>query len=238
MTPEEQALELGKKAIEEVFGPYKQLVQNLLGPATTQVGLSLGDQLALWRSKRLVRFVRDFYEFASENGLKMNPIPPRLLLSICEHVVLEDDEDLYTRWMALLANAADSDSELEVLPSFPDILKQLTATEARVLDRAYDEVMEDDEKKRQEFRRENPRLDREIFVNSPIHPRTLQSIPPMLIENLERLMLLSRIGHISRTPEESELSNLFVPANHLYLTQFGRTFVRACRLPKRKSSGR
>jgi hypothetical protein len=42
MTPEEQTLELAKKSIEQVFEPCKDLVSDLLGPATTQFGLALG----------------------------------------------------------------------------------------------------------------------------------------------------------------------------------------------------
>jgi hypothetical protein len=48
-----------------------------------------------------------------------------------EGASIEDEEDLHTRWAALLANAASSD---KVHPSYIEVLKQLTPAEARLLD--------------------------------------------------------------------------------------------------------
>jgi hypothetical protein len=228
-TPEEQALELAKKCIEQVFEPYKDIVHNLLGPATNQIGLSLGDQVAFWRSKRLLRFLKDFYQFALDSGFKMKPIPPRLLFPICESASLEDEEDLYTRWIALLANAARTDYDSEILPCFPDILRQLTAEEAQFLDRAYDEFTNDAEKRRAEILATNPDFKGDVEILG-LSGRVLRSVHPVLIENLERLMLVTRMN--VPLSFDDKMSHTFPPANHLYISELGKAFVRACRVTR------
>ena len=228
MTPEEQALELAKKSIEQVFEPYKDLLHSLLGPATTQIGLTLGDQLAFWRSKRAARFLKDFYQFALENDLKVKPVSPRLLLPIFENGPLEDDEDLYIRWIALLANAATCDKDSQILPCFPDILKQLTAEEAQFLDKAYNEVIRDTE-----ARRSRSTVDPTFYGdggNIHIGGDLLKSASPIMVDDLERLKLVTRID-VPLTFDR--LTNTFPAANHLYISELGRAFVRACRLPNK-----
>ena len=51
-----------------------------------------------------------------------------------EGASLEDDEDIQKGWAALLADAANADGKVEVKPTFLEILKQLSASEARLLD--------------------------------------------------------------------------------------------------------
>jgi hypothetical protein len=46
----------------------------------------------------------------------------------------EDDEDMHTRWAALLANAVADDGPNEVMQSFPKILAEIGSAEARLLD--------------------------------------------------------------------------------------------------------
>ena len=63
------------------------------------------------------------------------PVPPRLFLPMLEAASIEGDEDLHTRWAALLANAAASPESVH--PSYIEVLKQLTPVEARLLDALY-----------------------------------------------------------------------------------------------------
>ena len=64
-------------------------------------------------------------------------VPAKTLVPLLELAGLEDpdDEDMQARWTALLANAAAGDAANgEVLPSFPQILSELTPVEAQMLD--------------------------------------------------------------------------------------------------------
>jgi len=223
-------LELAKKCVEQVFEPYKDVMHSLLSPAATQIGLSFGDQAAFWRSKRFLRFQETFSQYAVDHGLKVKPVSPRLLFPICENACLEDDDDLYTRWMALLANAA-TDRNGEVLPCFPDILRQLTSEEAQFLDSAYDEVTRDENERRHELIVNNSEAGL-AGLSAPLYisVRLLESVPTVMIENLERLMLVTR--NAVRLSLDDKLINTFPSANHLYVSELGKAFVRACREPE------
>ena len=109
-----------------------------------------------------------------------------------------------------------------MLPSFPDILKQLTPAEAQFLDRAYDEMPGPGDK---------PVRVRTDF--GAIKDDTLARITDVMIVDLERLGLLHRYGQTRY--ESAPNSNLFGAVNHLYLSPYGQAFICACRVQKRVS---
>src|ERR1019366_1980885 len=59
-----------------------------------------------------------------------------LFFPVLEAASIEDDDEMQTRWAALLANEATSVGSVH--PSFIEILKQLAPGDARLLDRLYD----------------------------------------------------------------------------------------------------
>jgi hypothetical protein len=67
---------------------------------------------------------------ANNNGLKLGPVAPRLLVPLLEVGLLEDDETLQDRWAALLANNA-AGKYLNTV--YPEILRQLSAADAQLL---------------------------------------------------------------------------------------------------------
>jgi hypothetical protein len=60
-------------------------------------------------------------------------VSPKLLVPLVQAASLETDPTLADHWAALLANAADPKQKQKPLPSFPEILRQLTTTEAMLL---------------------------------------------------------------------------------------------------------
>jgi hypothetical protein len=231
MTPqEEQGLELAKKGLEQLFEPVKDVMTRLLGPAATEIGLAWGDSLRVWRFERAARLIAKVENIASQMGLKLNPVAPRLLFSILDAASLEVSEELNERWIALLTNATTCSTE--VLPSFPDILRQMMPEEARFLDRAYDEVLKDEDEKRRYIKAGNPHLADPITVFCEIRAHTLREAPAIVLEDLERLMLFTRNPGISFGSDGRQTVNMFSPSNHLYVTVLGKTFVRACRVPQ------
>jgi len=228
-TPD-QGLELAKEAVKDILAPVTDVVNQLLGPAATEIGLSLGESVRVWRLKRTVRLFQELREIADDAGLRLKPVAPRLLFPLLEAASLEDDKDLHERWVALLTNAATTDYESEILPCFPDILKQLTTEEAQFLDRACDQVTKDSEKRWDETRERNPNAT-EDAGSSPISGQLLKSVHAIMVENLERLMLVTRVT-VPRSLDDDSKANTFPPANRLYVTELGRSFVRACHFPK------
>jgi hypothetical protein len=215
--------------VKQTLAPVQEIVREVSGPAATEVGLMFGDAVRVWRLKRAVRYLEDVREIASKAGLRLKPVAPRLLFPILDSASLEDDQDLHRRWVALLANAARTDSDL-VLPCFPDILRQLTPEEAQFLDRAYDETTIHAETRRAEIRASNPQLDVSdgLATAMGISGRIISSLPSLKIENLERLMLVTR----TKLPLslDDKIVNKMPPANHLYVSELGKAFVLACRI--------
>ena len=235
MTPDdlEIAKEMSKELVKQTLAPVQEIVRELSGPAATEVGLMLGDALRAWRVKREVRYLQDVKEVASKAGLRLKPVAPRLLFPILDSSSLEDNEDLHQRWVALLTNAARTDFNGEVLPSFPDILKQLTSEEAQFLDRAYDETTIHAERRRAEIRANNPHLTvgDELATSLGISGRIISLLPSLKIENLERLMLVTRRN--LPLSLDDKIHNIMPGANHLYVSELGKAFVLACRVSLR-----
>jgi hypothetical protein len=51
-----------------------------------------------------------------------------------------------------------------------------------------------------------------------------------MLENLERLMLVTRTN--VPLSLDDKIVNTIPPANHLYVSELGKAFVRACRTPR------
>jgi hypothetical protein len=97
---------------------------------------------------------------------------------------VEDDPTLQERWAALLANAANPECNSEILPSFAEILKELTPPEVRFLDLAYMQVM-------QEFLELEEKMAREgedwadATPSKPVPDDTMTDLNGVMIDNLE-----------------------------------------------------
>jgi hypothetical protein len=136
MADEENAAPAIKTGIEQMLLPLQKLVDKLLGPAATEVGLSLSDSLKVWRFKRQIRLLQEVKRLLDQSGQDIKPIATRLFFPALEAASIEDDDEMQTRWAALLANEAISVGPVH--PSFIDILKQLAPGDARLLDRISD----------------------------------------------------------------------------------------------------
>jgi hypothetical protein len=62
------------------------------------------------------------------------------LVPLLEAASLQDDPTLAEKWAALLANAADPLSRLDITPVYADILRQLSSQEVKVLDMLFNEA--------------------------------------------------------------------------------------------------
>jgi hypothetical protein len=69
-------------------------------------------------------------------GRTTQPVEEKLLLPLVQAASLESDPSLADKWAALLANAADPARYSGVQPGFIEVLRQLTPTDAQVLEEA------------------------------------------------------------------------------------------------------
>jgi len=114
-----------------------QPVKNLLGPITEKLGLmggDLGDLVRFYVNRNLEKI---FTEWAKQRHNQ--PLPPNTdmgrLTPLMLQASLQSDEELQQRWAALLESAVTEPDG--VLPSFGQTLSQLSAEEARYIDRLY-----------------------------------------------------------------------------------------------------
>jgi hypothetical protein len=139
---EAELLKAGTQGIVEgALKPFNNLIQALLGPAVTEVGLFLRDSVHDWREKRQVRLFQRTQELLAAAHINPHPVPFKILISIVENCSNEDDDSLQDRWANLLANAADPTETCSVAPSFPEILKELTARDVQLLDALFVEAV-------------------------------------------------------------------------------------------------
>ena len=124
--------------------------------------------------------------------VELKPVAPNLIFPILDAASLADDE-LQKSWAALLTNAATTDFTTEVLPSFPDILRQLTPDEVRFLDTVEYEVGQDEATRRERIKMKVPGLGLpgDPYVSCRVRKNTLASVSRVMLGNLQRLGLLT-----------------------------------------------
>jgi hypothetical protein len=123
--------------VEGAMKPFSDLIEKLFGPAAEEAGLMFKDSVQHFRVKRQVRLFQRTREMLADAKIEPARVSLKLLSPIIENASNEEDDDLQDIWANLLANAADSEERNGVYPSFPAILKELTAQDAKFLDALF-----------------------------------------------------------------------------------------------------
>ncbi|MDF0591238.1 Abi-alpha family protein [Candidatus Methanocrinis natronophilus] len=127
-------LALAEKGVDAVI----RFLEKIAGPAAEESGLLLQDKVKFYRFKNQVKMLAKAQIMLDEAGVTPRAVPPKTLLPLLDGAALEEDEDLSTKWAALLANAATPNGPFTIYPSYPHILSQLSPNEATLLDAIYD----------------------------------------------------------------------------------------------------
>jgi Abortive infection alpha len=246
MTPDE--LELAKQAMEVAFSPVSDVCAKLFGQPADELGAMVTDFVRVFRftqTVRLAKLLQDVKREAAALGVELGRVPDKTLLPLLEGASLEEDEDMHERWKWLLLNASDSALSAEVLPSFPDMLKQLTPQEARFLDRLYKLALESAELSGES---------RVPVVWTPIDRSELEFIYSELglskvrlpswhgsnvdasddmarFETIADDLIRLRLLRTESNTNSSSMSFGKVRAEKYFLTSLGARFVIACRTP-------
>ena len=125
--------------VEALVAPISEFVNKLLGPSVEQAGGLLGTEAAYVRLKRWVKTMEKAKALLERAGVDPHDVPRPILMPIFGAMSDEENESMADRWAALLANAA-SDTDAEVPPRFPSILRDLSPEEARLLDAMHDKT--------------------------------------------------------------------------------------------------
>jgi hypothetical protein len=131
--------ELVKAFFDAAFEPAKDIANRLFGPVADELGAVLANPVRIFRLRQSVRLLQKVERICAEAGIDPKAVPLKTLLPILENASVEEEEDLHDRYANMLANAANP-AEGGVHPAFPEILRELSATEARFLDAVYEHV--------------------------------------------------------------------------------------------------
>ncbi len=137
---EDKGLELAKEAIKDSIEAAKEFVGKLVGPGLEEGGGIIQDNIKFWRFKNQINILLKAKEFLEEKGIAPQKVLPKTLIPLVENGSLEEHDDMQTKWAALLANAADPTNSEMVSPNFPEILKELSPLEVKLLDKLFDTV--------------------------------------------------------------------------------------------------
>ena len=119
-------------AIKGALAPLHDVLRDLAGPAAVEIGESFGERFRLWRISNSVKYLTKLQRRLEPIGIHRRDVALKLLVGVVEHGTMEEEDELQDMWATLLASEADA-REPHVHPSFPDILHQLTARDARLL---------------------------------------------------------------------------------------------------------
>jgi Abortive infection alpha len=225
------------------------LISALFGPAAEEAGQMLRDEVRSYRRLRRARLWARTQSALRKLGVSPKPVPSKLLSPIIDNASLEDDDDLQDIWANLLANAADPRERNKIHPSFPAILKELTAQDVKFLDALYNAALELGKGTHYTLS-----LDR-----VPIDPRSLQAIysaaglanarPPqdewlemtqqsdlndfremqVSMNTFEREGIIAKVYEM---PIRDGNTNTYALGMAYSFTSLGASFVAACQAPK------
>lgn len=223
-------------AAKQALEPIRDIVNRITGPLADEIGESLALIARPYRIALGVKMLQKTQRMVKEAGMPAQPVPPRLFLPMLEAASIENDEDLHTRWAALLANAATSPGSVH--PSYIEMLKQLDPQDAALLDKLYDHFEETGrsvvrpwmnatyaEKAERLKAGDNP----EIPFNNLFRLGLIEHLYEIDEKNTKVKVPIARFqGRFSgmEGKVEGELEDWFE------LSEVVATFVRACRAPK------
>jgi len=135
-----QTTALAKEGIKELVQAAEKFLGKLVTPGLEEGGGIIQDSVKFWRFKNQVNIALKAEKFLRKKGIKPQQILPKTLVPLLEDGSLENNDEMQSKWAALLANAANPKSKVSVKPSFPGILKELSPLEAKLLDQLFDNI--------------------------------------------------------------------------------------------------
>lgn len=232
-------------------------VENLLGPVTTELGLTLGDLGSAFRFYVSCHMYKVLTKWAElRKGKPLDSSHFQRVLPLLQDASLQSDDELQERWAALLESTVESDS---VLPSFGRTLSQLTAEEARCVSDLWERVQRQESEANRLFHPDGRffsydfmmrAFDPELSHTSAYHGRNYLRRPHSReqqegIDKLERLHLIAqdieRLGIIGTSTQivpgrskwiETDEKEMEIPGEsglneRKFFTPYGESFIKA-----------
>jgi hypothetical protein len=212
------------EAVGELTKEGRELFLRLCGPSADELGQHFADHIRWWRSKRALARFKEAEALCSKSGLRIIESPDmRVMVPLLEKCSLvEDDDEMSRRWARLLATTMTSGG---VHPAYPQILAEVTAVEAQILEFLFDRAVAwlarragDEERYAEAIRKGWARLsitsERQLQQQFKLEAFELR----VALDNLVRLRLV-----FDKDPKHPD---------HVFLTAQAFQFMRACRGPE------
>ncbi len=114
-------------------------IQTLFSPVVEGAGL-IGDYIRFFRQAATIRAMKRVQEIATESGVKLSPVSPKIIVPWVEAVSLEDpNSPLIDWWANLLVRGA---SGVSLRPYLIELMKQIGPEEAKFLETLWKAVSE------------------------------------------------------------------------------------------------
>lgn len=221
---------LAKSGIPAAIEAAKDLLQKLVGPAAEETGLFLQDRVRVYRLRNQLAILGKTQDMLSSVGIDPKSVPLRALVPLLEGAALEDDDNLATKWAALLANAAMQGSNVNLIPGFSNILSQLQPRDAAILDILHTEKWYH-EKKPQNIM---------LFafrptIQEPLHLSDMEY--ELSVDNIVRLGLCVTDNKLLPPTVQKDLDQIkivdpdLIRRDVLIATRLGFEFLEACSQP-------
>lgn len=134
---ENKKFDISSTAIEKGIDLVGGFLEKLAGSSLEEAGLLLADRLRIRRLKNQIKIFSEAKKIADDNNISLKQINLKTLVPLLEFSSLEEDETLQIKWTNLIVNFSNVSKEYES-SVFPFILNQLTANEAREIDKIYE----------------------------------------------------------------------------------------------------
>jgi hypothetical protein len=239
------AKEVGASITETAKESSKSFLSAVLHEPAQELGSLLGDRVRERRHKNLIKITARAQERLREAGLTAREVPLSIIHPALEAASLEENPDLQDIWANLLANAATTEVENAVYPSFPSILKELRARDVKFLDALFRSALVQCKNAKSMMRVEsvlfNPIRADEIYsaigLGRVDEENQDFSYKTMVLDNrdrhlsmdtFERHNIIAKVYDVVRrvVDDEGELGMAYS------FTSLGACFVRACRNPR------
>ena len=128
-------MEVEPRATKELIKRGADAIQKVTGGAVHELGMLLGQNVALWRFKNAVQIAEKADQFLELKGIKPNQLPTGLrdIVPVFEYGSMEDEPSLQEMWAALLASYTIPEFAEQAQPKFHELLRQISAPEAQIL---------------------------------------------------------------------------------------------------------
>jgi len=228
------SLALAKSGIPAAMEAAKKLLEKLMGPVAEEVGLLLQDKVRSYRLRNQLVVLGKTQDMLNQAGIEPKSVPLRVLVPLLDGAALEDDDNLSTKWAALLANAATPEYSVNLIPSFSNILSQLSPRDVKILDALLKERWYHKSKPENIY----------LFAFRPTiqEPTNLSDEEyDLSVDNIVRLGLC--VTNTSALPvavqqdlqKLHDLDRKLIRRDVLIATQLGFEFLKACSQPVQKN---